>query len=291
MTRDALDPGLVTSLYDEKSKWYDLQHGLVTLKSDDRGRRMVVDRGVQSGERVLDAGGGTGSTGLRAAAKVGPKGHVVVLDMSQGMLEEAEEKARAAGLVDRMEFVVGDMLELPFDDASFDAVLSTYSVCPLYDPEAGVLELYRVLRPGGRLAVAAATRPPHRLGGPCAGSPTPSRASSGAFPHSAWAAGPWSRSQLSSEPAPSCSPRRPSACRCGRSCSTSSRSRASQSGVPFWRQLSICAPVFALRRTQRNPATAVSTSAFPMQPRCWASISASISAGCTKPSSTRSPVT
>jgi ubiquinone/menaquinone biosynthesis C-methylase UbiE len=163
MTRDALDPGLVTSLYDEKSKWYDLQHGLVTLKSDDRGRRMVVDRGVQSGERVLDAGGGTGSTGLRAAAKVGPKGHVVVLDMSQGMLEEAEEKARAAGLVDRMEFVVGDMLELPFDDASFDAVLSTYSVCPLYDPEAGVLELYRVLRPGGRLAVAHSTVPPNGL--------------------------------------------------------------------------------------------------------------------------------
>jgi len=163
MTRDALDPGLVTSIYDDKSKWYDLQHGLVTLKSDDRGRRMVVDRGVRSGERVLDAGGGTGSTALRAAAKVGPKGHVVILDMSEGMLEEAEQKAKAAGLADRMEFVVGDMLALPFDDASFDAVLSTYSVCPLYDPEAGVLELYRVLRPGGRLAVAHSTEPPNRL--------------------------------------------------------------------------------------------------------------------------------
>jgi demethylmenaquinone methyltransferase/2-methoxy-6-polyprenyl-1,4-benzoquinol methylase len=163
MTREALDPGLVTSIYDKKSKWYDLQHGLVTLKSDDRGRRRVVDRGVRSGERVLDAGGGTGSTALRAAAKVGPKGHVVVLDMSEGMLEEAEQKARAAGLAERMEFVVGDMLELPFEDASFDAVLSTYSVCPLYDPEAGVLELYRVLRPGGRLAVAHSTEPRNRV--------------------------------------------------------------------------------------------------------------------------------
>jgi demethylmenaquinone methyltransferase/2-methoxy-6-polyprenyl-1,4-benzoquinol methylase len=161
--RAALDQSKVTSIYDKKSKWYDLQHGLVTLKSDERGRRMVVDQGVREGDRVLDAGGGTGSTALRAAARVGKSGHVVVLDLSEGMLGEAAEKAREAGLVDRMEFVTGDILKLPFEDASFDAVLSTYAVCPLYDPEAGVLELYRVVRPGGRLAVAHSTHPPNAL--------------------------------------------------------------------------------------------------------------------------------
>lgn len=159
MTRAALDPSLITSLYDRKSKWYDVEHGLLTLKSDERGRRMVVDRGVRVGDEVLDAGGGTGSTALRAAERVGPKGRVVVLDLSSGMLNEAERKARAAGFGDRMKFVTGDILALPFEDASFDAVLSTYSMCPLYDPEAGALELYRVLRPGGRMSVAHSTEP------------------------------------------------------------------------------------------------------------------------------------
>ncbi len=163
MTRTALDPSLVKSLYDRKAKNYDAQHGFVTMKSDDRGRDLVVQHGVRSGDRVLDAGGGTGSTALRAAHAAGSTGHVVVLDLSLGMLEEAERKAEDAGLADRMEFVEGDMLELPFDDASFDAVLSTYSVCPLYDPAAGALELYRVLRRGGRLAVAHSTEPESKL--------------------------------------------------------------------------------------------------------------------------------
>ncbi len=159
MTKAALDPARVKSLYDRKARVYDLQHSLETLKSDDRGRELVVTHGVHSGDRVLDAGGGTGSTALRAARATGPKGHVVVLDLSLGMLDEAKRKAEEAGLVDRMEFVEGDMLKLPFDDESFDAVLSTYSVCPLYDPAAGVLELYRVLKRGARLAVAHSTEP------------------------------------------------------------------------------------------------------------------------------------
>ena len=79
------------------------------------------------------------------------------------MLAEARRKAEAAGVADRMRFDVGDMLALPYRDGEFDAVLSTYSVCPLFDPVQGALELYRVLRPGGRLGVAHSTTPKSTL--------------------------------------------------------------------------------------------------------------------------------
>ena len=156
---DALSKSTVRHLYDAAAHRYDLQHALITMHSDQRGRRMVVELGVQEPDHVLDAGGGTGLTGMLAARKVGPEGTVTVFDLSETTLEEARAKAERAGLAARMKFTVGDMLALPYPDASFDAVLSTYSLCPLYDPAMGALELYRVLKPGKLLAAAHSTVP------------------------------------------------------------------------------------------------------------------------------------
>lgn len=152
--RKAVDKSVLQSIYDRTASYFDFFHSLATLNSDDRGRRLVVKYGVKYGDAVLDAGGGTGITSLMAAEKVGPKGDVQVFDMSEGMLRQAKKKAEKAGLSDRMSFQSGDILELPYADGSFDAVLSTYSLCPIYDPSRGSLELYRIVRPGGRLAVA-----------------------------------------------------------------------------------------------------------------------------------------
>lgn len=161
--RGALDKQHLTAVYDRTARRYDLQHAFLTVRADQRGRRMVVRDAVREGDRVLDAGAGTGSTGLLAAEVVGARGEVVLLDLSDAMLEVARHKAKAAGLLERMSFQVGDMLPLPFDDDSFDVVLSTYSVCPLYDPVQGVLELYRVLRLGGRMGVAHSAEPRNPL--------------------------------------------------------------------------------------------------------------------------------
>ncbi len=69
------------------------------------------------------------------------------------------EKVVREGLRDRVTLHTGDMVRLPFASNSFDVVLSTYSLCPLYDPEQGALELYRVARVGGKIAVAHSTEP------------------------------------------------------------------------------------------------------------------------------------
>src|SRR5512146_1207560 len=160
--RQALGVAALTGIYARLAQRYDWQHRLITLASDQRGRRMLVERAVREGERVLDSGAGTGSTGLLAARKVGPRGHVTMFDLSDDMLEVARAKAEIEGLGDRVDFRTGDMIRLPFADASYDVVLSTYSLCPLYDPARGALELYRVLRPGGRLGCAHSTEPQNR---------------------------------------------------------------------------------------------------------------------------------
>jgi demethylmenaquinone methyltransferase / 2-methoxy-6-polyprenyl-1,4-benzoquinol methylase len=161
--RPAIEKDKLQHVYDNVAGHYDFQHALLTGKSDQRGRELLVEHAVRSGDRVLDCGAGTGTTGLLAAQKIGPQGCVVMLDTSEGMLAVAREKVARAGLQQRVEITMGDMLALPFEDDSFDVVLSTYSLCPIYDPARGAMELYRVTRPGGRIGIAHSTDPRNPL--------------------------------------------------------------------------------------------------------------------------------
>jgi len=157
--RDGLSPDKLKTIYARIAERYDAQHAIITASADARGRRLLVDKAVREGDRVLDCGSGTGSTGILAARRVGPRGRVTLFDLSESMLAVARRKVADAGLQDRVDFETGDMVQLPFDSAAFDVVLSTYSLCPLYDPKKGALELYRVTRPGGRLGIAHSTTP------------------------------------------------------------------------------------------------------------------------------------
>lgn len=120
---------------------------------------MVVEHTVKAGDCVLDCGAGTGATALLAAQKSGAAGKVTLFDVSEGMLSVAKQRMQEAGLVQRCRLKTGDMIALPFADDTFDVVLSTYSVCPLYDPAKGALELERVVKPGGKIGVAHSTSP------------------------------------------------------------------------------------------------------------------------------------
>lgn len=155
----ALNKDFLSQVYNRKSKSYDSYHGWVTFHSDQKGRELLVEHAVASGNTVLDAGGGTGSTALLAAKKVGMEGKVTILDLSQGMLDVARERATAQNLDKQLEFMKGDIDELPFQENTFDVVLSTYSACPLGDPAAGALELLRVVKPGGLLGMAHSVAP------------------------------------------------------------------------------------------------------------------------------------
>ncbi|HEU0074058.1 MAG TPA: methyltransferase domain-containing protein [Dehalococcoidia bacterium] len=105
------------------------------------------------GETVLDLGCGAGFDSLLAARQVGPAGHVIAVDMTQAMLDKAQDGARQAGLAN-VETRLGFAESIPVAGGSVDVVISNgvINLCP--DKLAVLKEVHRVLRPGGRIQIA-----------------------------------------------------------------------------------------------------------------------------------------
>lgn len=108
---------------------------------------------LQPGEHVLDVGCGPGFLAAEMLPLVAPNGGVVGVDISVSMLAMARNRLERAGIGDRASFVEGDATALPFDSNSFDAVTSTQVIEYLEDPASGIAEIYRALRPGGRVVL------------------------------------------------------------------------------------------------------------------------------------------
>jgi demethylmenaquinone methyltransferase/2-methoxy-6-polyprenyl-1,4-benzoquinol methylase len=137
-------------MFDRIAPVYDAMNRVMTAGLDRRWRRITVEETVRPGDHVLDACCGTGDLALAARAS---GADVVGLDFSERMLERARAKSGD------VEWVRGDVLALPFDDATFDAVTVGFGVRNVDDLEAGLRELRRVLRTGGKLGILEITQP------------------------------------------------------------------------------------------------------------------------------------
>lgn len=116
------------------------------------GRNTIKRLDLKPGASVLDVCSGSGASALPAAAQVGPAGRVVGIDVAEKLLNLANAKAQNQGL-NNVEFRVGDMLDTGFADASFDAVVCVFGIFFVPDIPAAIRELWRVLRPGGKLVI------------------------------------------------------------------------------------------------------------------------------------------
>jgi len=144
----------VRRMFDRIAPVYDAMNHVMTAGLDRRWRRITIDETVQSDDRVLDACCGTSDLAIAARAR---GADVVGLDFSERMLERARRKEP------QIDWVRGDVLALPFDEGSFDAVTVGFGVRNVEDLEAGLRELRRMLRPGGRLGILEITTPRGRF--------------------------------------------------------------------------------------------------------------------------------
>ena len=123
------------------------------LRFWERFGRATVDRlDLRPGATVLDACAGSGASALPAADRVGPSGRVVAVDLADNLLALARAKAERLGLKN-LETRQADIESLGYPPGSFDAVIIVFGVFFLPDMAAGTAELWRVVGPGGQLAV------------------------------------------------------------------------------------------------------------------------------------------
>ena len=144
------DNSLAGGLYDEAERAW-LPEDAVAAALGCANPTALAD--LRPGETVLDLGSGGGVDVLLSARRVGPEGFVYGLDMTLEMLELAERNRQAAG-AENVRFLRGRIEQVPLPDASVDVVLSNCVVNLSPDKPAVLAEAHRVLRPGGRLAIA-----------------------------------------------------------------------------------------------------------------------------------------
>jgi demethylmenaquinone methyltransferase/2-methoxy-6-polyprenyl-1,4-benzoquinol methylase len=150
----SLAPDAVRTMFDRIAPVYDLMNRVMTVGLDGRWRKLTAQSAVRPGDRVLDAACGTGD--LAVADLQAGASRVTGLDFSEAMLQRARKKTVSQEA--RLEWIQGDMLALPFADATFDAATVGFGVRNVSDLELALRELRRVLRPGGRLAILEITQ-------------------------------------------------------------------------------------------------------------------------------------
>jgi demethylmenaquinone methyltransferase/2-methoxy-6-polyprenyl-1,4-benzoquinol methylase len=153
VTRADLDknPSEVQAMFDAVAKRYDLTNDVLSLGQDRRWRREVVKAiAAGPGETILDLAAGTG-TSSEPFRDLGAT--VIPCDFSVGMLRQGKS------VKPHLPFVAGDGTKLPFPDDSFDAVTISFGLRNIVNPDAGLAELARVTKPGGRIVVCEFSHP------------------------------------------------------------------------------------------------------------------------------------
>lgn len=141
---------------------YDLLNHLLSLNIDKTWRKQAAKLvPCENGGPVLDVCTGTGDLAFEYDQACGGKVPIVAADFCTPMLERAQQKSEKRGSTERIRIVEADAQKLPFADNTFEITTVAFGLRNVTDPEKGIAEMVRVLKPGGRLAILEFSRPRH----------------------------------------------------------------------------------------------------------------------------------
>ena len=150
--------GLVQDVFSSVASRYDLMNDLMSGGIHRLWKDAMMDWLAPHGrKRLLDVAGGTGDVALRFLKRA-PEASAVVLDLTEPMLDEGRRRAGGSGLADRVEWVAGDAMSLPFPDSAFDVCTISFGIRNVTRIGDALSEAFRVLGPGGRLMVLEFSR-------------------------------------------------------------------------------------------------------------------------------------
>jgi demethylmenaquinone methyltransferase/2-methoxy-6-polyprenyl-1,4-benzoquinol methylase len=148
----------VEEMFDNIAHRYDFLNHLLSLGIDKTWRKKAIATLKQiNPSLLLDIATGTGDLAFEARRQM-PDVEIVGLDLSEGMLSKARDKAKER-IINKIQFVKGDSEKLSFEDTSFDAISVAFGVRNFENLEAGLAEMHRVLKPGGRVAILEFSKP------------------------------------------------------------------------------------------------------------------------------------
>ncbi|TFL18955.1 bifunctional demethylmenaquinone methyltransferase/2-methoxy-6-polyprenyl-1,4-benzoquinol methylase UbiE [Jannaschia formosa] len=155
--------GRVHGVFSSVASRYDVMNDAMSMGIHRVWKDAMMDwLAPRPNQRLLDVAGGTGDIAFRFLKRA-PGATAVVCDMTEGMLVAGRERAEAEAMADRLDWVVGDAMALPFDAGSFDVYTISFGIRNVTRIEDALAEAYRVLRPGGRLMVLEFSQLPNPL--------------------------------------------------------------------------------------------------------------------------------
>ena len=155
--------GLVHGVFSRVASKYDVMNDLMSGGVHRLWKDAMMDwLAPRPGQRLLDVAGGTGDVAFRFLGRAEAT-TATVLDLTESMLVEGRKRADAERLADRLDWVVGDAMALPFPDNSFDVYTISFGIRNVTRIGDALAEAFRVLRPGGRLMVLEFSQIPNEL--------------------------------------------------------------------------------------------------------------------------------
>lgn len=150
----------VGEVFTSVAKRYDLMNDCMSLGVHRLWKRVAIGRLLLSpGQKVLDLAGGSGDLTLQIAPQVGERGEVYLTDINEAMLSVGRDRVIDANLADIVQFVLANAEKLPFADRYFDRVIISFGLRNVSHKDWALSEMYRVLKPGGKLVVLEFSHP------------------------------------------------------------------------------------------------------------------------------------